>query len=45
MYDESVGQKPLISRGQVFDYGFDDFYHNVDTFNVQHHFLTLNIFK
>ncbi|CAF2347481.1 unnamed protein product [Rotaria sp. Silwood2] len=44
-YDQILVQKPLISAKKVIDYGFQDFYFNVDVFDMQHAFLCYNFFK
>jgi hypothetical protein len=44
-YDQTLAQKLLIGMRKVVDYGFDDFYENVDSFHVQHNFLHLNLFQ
>jgi len=44
-YDEILSQKALVGEKKVLDYGFNDFYYNVDSFSVQYHFLQLNLFQ
>ncbi len=40
-YRHILAQKPLIAKGKFMDYGFQDFYFNIDAFNIQKKFLKL----
>ncbi|CAF1543347.1 unnamed protein product [Rotaria sordida] len=41
-YNDFLAQKPLVTEKKIYDYGFNDFYFNVDSFNVQIRFLNFN---
>ncbi|CAF4165248.1 unnamed protein product [Rotaria magnacalcarata] len=34
-YDDLMAQKPVVSASKTIDYGFNDFYFNADSFEVQ----------
>ncbi|CAM4767376.1 unnamed protein product [Rotaria magnacalcarata] len=40
-YDDLMAQKPVVSASKTIDYGFNDFYFNADSFEVQKAFLDL----
>jgi hypothetical protein len=44
-YNQILSEKPLISAKKSIDYGFNEFYYNVDSFNIQYKFLMLNLFE
>ncbi|CAF3240874.1 unnamed protein product [Rotaria sp. Silwood2] len=43
-FDDCIAQKPVVSASKIIDYGFNDFYFNVDSFEIQKRFLDLYSF-
>ncbi len=44
-FNDLLIQTPLVSAKETIDYSFDQFYYNVDSFNVQFRFLNMNYFQ
>ncbi|CAF2143857.1 unnamed protein product [Rotaria magnacalcarata] len=44
-FDDIIAQKPIVCASEAIDYGFNDFYFNVDSFEIQKKFLDLYPFS